>query len=294
MGAAALCEGALAQATRMAWHEPPTAVAHWARDDAHVRANVAVSHWRRAWMSGRPEPLTIDALIEVVGREAFDAACRETSSSAGGPTAPDAPHELSDRLWYAGSESLADRLPVAIELYRRMPSYANLMYWRHRHREFDHETQARMWAAYREFLGDPDVAVAQPVAYSLWVDYFEDESTVERAWSEVSGPEEPRRPRLERVIAASGPVPWVRKALLYESLAAEGGWEDALVAGIYGSCIDLYGSIERKAALRIIRRLPPATESKEYSILLQALADPDLPDTGAERRTYVAQLTQSA
>jgi hypothetical protein len=232
--------------------------------------------------------LTLDALIGIVGHAAFDDACREASGSTNESIASNVPHELSDRLWYAGSESLVDRLAIAVELYRRMPCYANLMYWRYR--DFDERTRARMWAAYRELVGHPDAAVAEPIAYSLWVDYFEDASTMERAWSEVAGPQEPRRPRLERVLAASGPVAWRLKSPLYEALAQEGGWDDSIVAGLYGSCVDIYGSVEREAALRILRRLREPTDNDVFRVVTRALEDPDLPVMAADRRPYVAQL----
>jgi hypothetical protein len=131
--------------------------------------------------------------------------------------------------------------------------------------------------------------VARPVEYSLWVDYFEDTSTVERAWAEVAAVHEPRRPRLDRVLAASGPVPWDLKAPVYEALAGEGGWDDAIVAGLYGSCNDLYGSIERNAALSILRQLRDPTKDDIYRVVARVLADPDLPTTGVDRRSYVAE-----
>ena len=224
----------------------------------------------------------------MVGPEAFDAACREASSSGNDSTVSNVPHEVSDRLWYTGPESFADRLVIAVALYRCMPCYANLMYWRYS--DFDEETRKQMWAVYRELVGDPNAAVAEPIAYSLWVDYFEDAARVERAWSEMSAPQEPLRLRLERVLAASGPVPWALKARLYESLAAEGGWDNAVVAGVYGSCIDIYGSLERVDALRIIRRLRQPTKNDVYRVLSQAITDPDLPKTSADRRLYVVQL----
>lgn len=239
-------------------------------------------------MSGPAQELTLDALIGIVGRAAFDDACREASSSTNESIASNVPRELSDRLWYAGSEALADRLTIAVELYRRMPCYANLMYWRYR--DFDAQTRGQMWAANRDLVGHPDAAVAEPIAYSLWVDYFEDSSTMERAWSEVSGPQEPRRPRLERVLAASGPVAWPLKSPLYQALAEEGGWDDPIVAGLYGSCVDIYGSIDREAARGVVRRLRRPTKGDVYRVLTRALEDPDLPAIAADRRSYVAQL----
>jgi hypothetical protein len=234
--------------------------------------------------------LAIDTLVALVGVEAFDAACEQAMSVPNETIASDVPHDLSDRLWFEGEEPPDERLATAVELYWRMPCYANLMYWPYG--EFDQPTRAQMWDAFREFLADPRDAVAEPAAYRLWVDYFEDITTVDRAWREVSGPQEPRRPRLVRVVAASGPVPWTLKESLYEQLAAEGGWDEPLVAGLYGSCIDIYGSLERTPALRILRRLRAPEDSQVYAILARALENPQLPTKGSDRRSYVAGLSK--
>jgi hypothetical protein len=177
---------------------------------------------------------------------------------------------------------------VGFELYWRMPCYANLMYWRYD--EFDEPTRAQMWDAIREFLADARDAIGEPVVYRLWVDFFEDRTTVDRAWREVSGPQEPRRPSLARVIGASGPVPWALKESLYEQLAAEGGWDGTLLAGLYGSCIDGYGSLEREPALRILRRLKASDGNQVYEVLARALEDPRLPGRGVDRRSYLTDL----
>lgn len=235
--------------------------------------------------------LSITSLAESVGQEAFAEACREAHAGKGLADS-DVPHRLSDRLWYDGNESLADRLRVAIELYQRMPGYGHLMYWRHA--DFDDATQQVMWDAYRDFLGDDRGSVAEPAAYSLWVDYFEDPATVARAWQEVAGPQEPRRPRLERVLGASGPVPWALKAPLYEKLANEGGWDEPLLEGLYGSCIDIYGSLDRVSAQRLLGRLDASPDDERFRILRRALSDPDLPDAGTDRREFVARLAKSS
>jgi hypothetical protein len=222
--------------------------------------------------------LSTATLREAVGPELFDSLLRAKH--------PDFPHEISTRLWYEGDESFDERLRVAVEVYRLLPGYGHLMYWRYS--EFDERTRVAMWEAYRTFLGDPSDEIAKDVAYSLWVDYFEDDETVERAWREVSGPQEPRRPRLDRVIRASGPVPWHLKAPLYEALATEGGWDDALVEALYGSCIDVYGHLERVPAQHLLRRLKNAAPEEMAKLLERALADPKLPSRiGWERLDYL-------
>lgn len=231
--------------------------------------------------------LTIQTLVDVVGADAFDDACRRAiAATTYQEFSSDVPHQLSDRLWWGGDESIRERLEIAIELYGLMPCYSNTMYWRVE--EFSDAEWDRMFEAYRGFLSDPRIAISDSITYSLWVDYFEDEGTVARAWSGVAGSQEPRRPRLDRVLSASGPVPWRMKESLYQSLANEGGFDTALIEGLYGSCIDVHGSLDRKAALHLLRQLHGSADDSRYKQLAVALPDPRLPSTGPERRRYLA------
>jgi hypothetical protein len=243
------------------------------------------------------DALTLEALIDVAGRDAFDAACAWAHTgrwgSAGGDDEIEGlPHDLADRVWFEGDESLRDRLAVATELYRLMPAYAHFIYWPVR--DFDKATAAQMWDGVRSFLDDPRAAVGGPVAYWLWVDIFELNDAVEGPWREVAGPQEPRRPRLARVLRASGPVAWSVKAPLYRRLAAEGGWDDDLFEALWGSVGDVYGSLDRAAALAIFRQLRPTTDSERHGALLWALEYSRLPERGDQRRELVAKRMSSS
>jgi hypothetical protein len=103
-----------------------------------------------------PSPLTMDSLVDMVGRDAFEAIAAGARSTGYEAFESELPHDLAGRLWYEGDEPLRQRLAVAIELFERMPCYGNLMYWTHWYREFDAPTREAMWASLRRFLEDPN------------------------------------------------------------------------------------------------------------------------------------------
>jgi hypothetical protein len=228
-------------------------------------------------------PLTVDGLIASVDRETFD---RERAlarrSHVNDLLTLEIPHDLADRLWFEGPEANFERLQVAVELYRLLPSYSNLMYWPYD--TFDDATQAAHWDAFRSFLADPNEAIGDFAAYRLWVDYFEDPATVERAWREVSDAQEPRRPRLERVVPGSGPVPWDLKERLYRDLVDEGGWHNEVFEALFTSCFDVYGQIDREPARELLARLRHVDVDPRFHTLGRALSDPQLPLAGHLRR----------
>ena len=154
----------------------------------------------------------MDGLIAAVGEERFRdaqewawataAGTGRSLRSSGDDEWPagivDVPHDLSDLIWDKSEEPWLARLELAFELYRQMPCYATLMYMPHK--EWDDEAKGRFWDEYRSLLSDDDDRLADPVAYSLWCDYFEDPDTVEEAWLALASPGSVSDRGLERML----------------------------------------------------------------------------------------------
>lgn len=173
----------------------------------------------------------------------------------------DVPHELADTLWYEGDASGADRLAAAQALYRAMPCYANLMYVKHAFDEFGREERASLWAEYRALLAQPDDRLADPVMYSLWVDFYEDRSTVKEAWEETSRLEPHEERRLQRVLEMSGPVPFKLKTRVYEQIVDDPRWHAHIFRSLLASASDVYGDIKQRGARRWLDRLVLSPET---------------------------------
>lgn len=123
-----------------------------------------------------------------------------------------------------------------------------------------------LWREYRSRLEAPEPADA--ITYSLWVDWFEDHTTVETAFAQVLGDDagrlrsgdDPLLRRARRVLEISGPVPWTMKEPVYLAAVEVPGLQGALFKGLLTSYHDVYGVIEPEPALRLLARLPPDVE----------------------------------
>jgi hypothetical protein len=124
------------------------------------------------------------------------------------------------------------------------------------------------WDAYRRRLEAPEPA--EPVSYSLWVDWFEDRTTTEAAFAEVLGNDvaelqsrdrlhelakDPLFRRACRVLEDSGPVPWPIKHPAYRAVATVPELHAALFQGLLHSYHDIHGNLEPDAALALLQQL---------------------------------------
>jgi hypothetical protein len=228
--------------------------------------------------------MTFEELVARVGRERYDEACRwawQTAAGTGTAREPrtwpdrlvaDVPHELAD-LWYDESTSTGAKLDLALRIYAEMPDYATLMYIKSHYDELDGDLRRKLWSAFRAALESDDSRVADPVAYALWVDFFEDPGTVDEAWHamtrrDVAGWER----RLRRVLGAAGPVPWPHKEALFEELAGDTSWHRHILEALVGSAFDVYGQLDARAARRWIRRLRLSHDAPGLPELREKLA----------------------
>jgi hypothetical protein len=221
----------------------------------------------------------IKDLVAAVGEHRFRRACGWASRYAAGIFPPaqtvfesidkwptdvtDVPHELSDLVWESKGSWLA-RVELAFQLYRAMPCYATLMYGKNHFSEWDGSTKKYFWDQYRSLLSDADDRLGDPVAYSLWCDYFEDPDTVEEAWAALASPHVLSERGLERILEVSGPVPYAFKAELCGRLENT-RWHPFIFRSLHRSAFDVCGQIDANAAREVLSTLslPQPTEGFE-------------------------------
>ncbi|PWG15422.1 hypothetical protein DF268_01025 [Streptomyces sp. V2] len=136
-----------------------------------------------------------------------------------------------------------------------------------------------LWRGYRRRLeAEQD---AQPVTYSLWVDWFENRATVETAFAEVLGndidlivrhPSAPLLRRAGRVLACSGPVLWRVKEPAYNTAVGLPELHHPLYDGLLASYHDVYGDLEPGAALGLLARLRIPAETPHLAQLRAVLS----------------------
>ncbi|WP_344616247.1 hypothetical protein [Dactylosporangium salmoneum] len=133
------------------------------------------------------------------------------------------------------------------------------------------------WQAIREHLERPKPSEA--VLYSLWVDWFEDISTVERAFTETLARDVPALPdagdellrRAAAVLKVSGPVPWKLKHAVYTAAAEVPRLRPAVFNGLLYSYHDVYGSLEIAPALELLDSLEMPDDTEHLAELRDEL-----------------------
>ncbi|MFJ5812017.1 hypothetical protein [Streptomyces sp. NPDC093093] len=136
-----------------------------------------------------------------------------------------------------------------------------------------------LWDGYRRRLeADRD---AEPVTYSLWVDWFEDHDTAATAFAEVLGNDidhvvaqgsDDLLRRAGRVLACSGPVPWLVKQKAYVAAVQLLDLHMPLFKGLLACYHDVYGDLEPTAALAILARLQLPADTRDLPALRSVLA----------------------
>jgi hypothetical protein len=203
-----------------------------------------------------------EPLFEEARRWAWETAARTATGAGSWPNKlGDVPLELQDVIWALPNAAWVDRVALAFELYRTMPCYANLMYIQHQHDEWDADARRLFWQEYRSLVSEADDRLAEPVAYSLWCDYFEDPGKVEEAWQEIARPQELSEQGLERVLDSAGPVPFRLKVSLYQQLAADRRWHQPIFRSLLHSGFDYYGELDVAAARSLLPRLDVASDT---------------------------------
>ncbi len=165
--------------------------------------------------------MTYEDLVARVGEARYRAAVAAAHADAWDEDLREVPHDLHDLV--------GDDLALALRVLAEMPCYANTMTL---------GPAPALWDFYRAALEGDDERLADTVAYSLWVDFYESPATVEEAWSETIREPAPDA-RVRRVLAASGPVPWALKAPWFERLRPR--WNAEIEAAIAAARTEYFG-----------------------------------------------------
>ena len=247
-----------------------------------------------------------DDLVERVGAELYARACEYAwATAAGTGTGGNAEHarrqkiheeneeaalvpcDLADVIWYGEEAPWVERVRLAMQLYREMPCYANLVYFIHSYEEHDEDTKRLLWAEYRWFLSDDDDRLADPIGYSLAVAWFEDVDTVDESRAAVAyGELSPRG--VEQLLEAAQAVSYRLKAKLYDSLIADARWHLRIYKSVLNSVYATYGDVDPAAAQGLLARLDIAADTEHLTDLSERLAE--MKRRGLTRWTTEAEL----
>jgi hypothetical protein len=178
------------------------------------------------------------------------------------------PHEVAGRIWDS-NEIEADRLDLAVHAYAEMPCYGHAMYFSMNYRDLSAPVRERFWAWVRATLSGDDEALANPLQYMLWCDFFEaDNERATESWSHLVDAESTDR-LLQLVLVASGPAPYALKSRLYERLLPDRKWHYYIYRSIVHSIHDVYGSIDFYQAKQVLKQLDLPEETEGWAEVKQ-------------------------
>jgi len=91
---------------------------------------------------------------------------------------------MSDKVWYS-TMSNAQKISVGFQLYETFPSYYHFLtpfYRGIRDKEIANQDEKEIiWKHFMKYLASENY-YADPVGYVLWVEFFEDATTVRETW----------------------------------------------------------------------------------------------------------------
>lgn len=239
--------------------------------------------------------MDIEPLIGQVGEDRFAAASDAAWASAartGRPSAAsldeDTAELLAEVVWdlaelIASAEKEADRVQGWLAVYRRCPCYSLLFeiavqYYRH----LSGSGRRQLWEGLRELLDAKDDRLADPIAYSLWVDYFEDPDrlAVEETWRLlVDG--RPKDRALRRILEVSGPVPVALKGELFQRTIDDRTWHDSIFRALVNSRTAMYGEWDVAWGQGVFDRLEqPAREAQDVEAAITEFVQQEIRRTG--------------
>jgi hypothetical protein len=215
-----------------------------------------------------------ELIVARVGAKEWREACTAAKASAADPRFESSspvveganarlekiPHEIETYIW-DGDLSPEARIDLLFEVYDDMPAYGHLMYAKHNYTRLPPAQRQEFWRFVRDRLAGDDLALRQPLEYSLWCDFFEDQDTVHEAWNALVTPDASSR-LLESVLLHSGPVPYDLKRRLYDRLLPDPKWHPFIFRSLLHSRFDYFGDFDPKHAEKLLRRLkiPEDTE----------------------------------
>jgi len=183
------------------------------------------------------------------------------------------PHDISDYLWSNNHISNCEKLDLLFELYEDMPCYAYLMYlfWEFKNSFNDLEKKTTL-IRFRAYISGDIAALSEPIIYSLWCDYFENEPTSHNTWNILVNNDFSNINLMDKLLRICGPLPWKLKSDLIEKVVEVDQLHTSIYKSIYFSAHDVYGQIDKPDAIRILLNLKTLELNDEIESLIKVLS----------------------
>jgi hypothetical protein len=209
-------------------------------------------------------------LIDLIGKELYLKAVQ--SFTSGTTESIDFGHDIPyhfERLKLTRDDEWA----TWKELVYDLPSYSIWMYVNLFYVNHATETQRmELLPIFVDLIENGNLSQVEATKYSLWVDFFEDPSTVEECWTYLASNIK-SGPGWDTLMEISGPVPYNLKKPCYELFLETHSRRLTLRVALGRSCSDAYGDVDVKHALFLvgeIENVDPEVDMADVRALLTA------------------------
>lgn len=181
--------------------------------------------------------------------------------------------DISEQVWQS-KDSWSVKIKLGFELFELFPSYYHFLvpfYRCLRDGELtDQQDCNSIWQHFMHFLSRENY-YSDPIGYVLWVEFFEDQSTVEKTWRGLMQFRE-NRTAVRKLLEYIGPVPFEWKKTLYLELLPDKDFHEIVLTSLLYSAYDLFGSVSFTGARSILRKLVIDRSSDNYKLLVKKLS----------------------
>jgi hypothetical protein len=176
--------------------------------------------------------------------------------------------DLADSLWDSNN-SIEWKIRVGFEFYEMFPSYYHALkpyyYFIRDKRITNVDIKEEIWERFAQYLSS-QAEHRDPVQYVLWVNFFEDTSTVEESWVGMWKACQ-KYGVTSSLLPISGPVPWELKVENYWQEAQNITQHAIIIKALIASAYDVYGKIKWAEAWDLVIHLQIDKQSNEYRAL---------------------------
>lgn len=184
----------------------------------------------------------------------------------------DTPFTINRLIWDTDNGlNDSQKIDLVFAVYRDLPCYTLLSeVFIHQYRDLSADVQAIYWQHIAVLLAQPEIALAEPIVYTLAVDFFEDRELCSQVWERLTSVHEPEQ-FMVRFLEASAAVPFALKEQLYQQLLANPRMHQAIYTSLRASYYSLYGDIDKVQARSILGQLSIAQEGADDTAFQHAL-----------------------
>ena len=177
--------------------------------------------------------------------------------------------DCKNAIWDDFKLNRIQKFELGFELFEIFPGYWPSTEFYRSVREKPDYDWSFLWIKLISYLKGPPYW-RDPISYLLWVDFFEDQDTVQTAWTGlVSNTVD--TDVLSLLVEYSGPVPMSLKMPLINILLRNPKTHESILKGLALSISDIYGQTDKTALKKVFPKLKASPKTEYYRYLLKEL-----------------------